>query len=287
MKHVRITSLVADFFRVDAVIRTEKSPATRHDIWKCEFERPHRDVFRVYYQWADRRATARVFANYAERYSRERLQRFDRYARTHLDTVAAKVSRVIPFSGKLPVVLFVGAKQSNGFVIRYKKQYTTFLNLESYPDIATLRIFMAHELAHAVHLRMGQGYYWRSDRMSWYNTMMLEGVATYITQRALGVNSADALWGHYLTVTQKKRFMRWCESHEQWLKRGLLREIGATARVESAFFGRRKPKGCPYIRTGYWLGLKFVESLLRETSLREVLLLRGVALRGQIRKFLK
>ncbi|MEK7584341.1 MAG: DUF2268 domain-containing putative Zn-dependent protease [Patescibacteria group bacterium] len=287
MKHAHMTSLVADFLRADALIRTEKSPVARHRVWAREFERPHSDAFRLYYQWANRRAAARVFANYTTYYSRERIQRLERYARMHLDTIAAKVHRVIPFSGKLPVVLFVGLKQSNGFVIKYKEQYTTFLNLESYPDTITLQIFMAHELAHNAHLRMGQGYYWKSKKMDWYNTMMLEGVATYATQKALRLNSADALWGTYFSTVQKKRFTRWCERHERWLKDRLLREIDGTAMTESAFFGARKPRGCPYIRTGYWLGLKFVESLLREMSLREVLLLRGGALRWQIRIFLR
>jgi hypothetical protein len=286
MQRTNIVSTIPAFLTADKIILEESSQKKRFSVWSKIFEKSHRALFNTYFNWGNRQMGQAQFKDYKKYFNSLQIIKNEQFAWQAIPIVADKVAAIMPFLKTLPVVLFVGLYQTNGFVDKYKGRYTTFLNLECYNDRHTLKIFIAHELAHNVHLIKNPIYYWQNNKSNWYNSLILEGAATYITKQALGINYSDALWGNYLSIAKKKRFMHWCDKNLKFLKKELLKNIDKTKREESRFFGAKRPKGCPYYRTGYYLGTELVKYLLTSNSLEEIVMLKGAKLKMITKEFL-
>jgi len=288
VKKYKIKSVVDDFIKADQKIRQESSLKKKISVWTKFFSKPHQELFNVYHNWGWKKYLPIMFKNYDKKYKIAEIKRNEKTAQKLIPEILQKISKVIVPKNQIPTILFVGLHLTNGFVDKYKNKYTTFLNLESYDDAPTLKIFITHELLHNIHLQKNPGiYYWKGNRASWYHSLILEGVATYLTKRVLKVSAADALWGKYLNKKECQQFMAWCKKNKSKLKRQLLVVINKTKREESSFFGGRRPRGCPYYRTGYYLGLDFVENLSRRMSLEKIVLLKGEKLKKEIINYLE
>jgi hypothetical protein len=242
MSKIKVISTIPDFLKADKKIRQQNSATRRFLIWSKLFEKSHQDLFDVYYNWADRQRAKKQFKNYNKNFNKKRIIKNEEYVLKNISVIANKINKFMPFSEKISVVLFVGLNWSNGFVDKYKKKYTTFLNLERYNEFYSLKIFMCHELVHNTHLIKNPIYYWKGNKANWYNALILEGLAVYLTKQVLQVSYVDALWGNYLSQTEKKKFMNWCDKDIEFLKQEFLKEVDKTKRVESKFFGAKKLK---------------------------------------------
>jgi hypothetical protein len=287
MQRIKTISTIPDFLKADKEIKKYTTSKKRFLAWVRLFEKPYKNLFDIYYNWGNRQCGRKRFINYKKNFNKEQIIKNEKYALKVIPVIVNKIAKILPFSETLLVILFVGLKWSNGFVDKYKNKYSTFLNLECYNDVHTLKIFICHELIHNIHLRKNPIYYWKRNKVNWYNTLILEGFATYITKQALRVSLQDALWGNYLTSIKRKGFVIWCNKNIIFLKREFLKEVDKTKRVESRFFGAKKIKGCSYYRTGYFLGFKFVEWLLKQMTIQEVISLKGEKLKRLVKKFLK
>lgn len=288
MQKYKLTSIIDSFIKADREIRLAKSANKKFQLWKKLFERSHKDIFNTYYRWGHKKYWPITFKNYDKKYKPKCIKINEVETKKLIPQVLNKLSKVIKSRGSLPIMLFVGLSLTNGFVDKYKKKYTTFLNLEQYDDSFTLKVFLAHELTHCIHLQNNPSiYYWHGNKVNWYNALVLEGVATYLTKKILKISSADALWGNYLNKKERADFVQWCEKNKVKLKQQLLRQIDKTKKEESQFFGGKKPRGCPYYRTGYFLGLDLVENLLQKMKLKEVIMLKGAKLRKEILDYLQ
>lgn len=285
----QIISLVKDFQKVDLLIRKEKSINTKIKIWQRYFIKPNKDIFTTYWRWADRRAVKKTFRQYTKNYNLKQIIANERYIRKELDSLLKKIGQFVKVPNKLVIILNIGIGHSNGFVDKYKNKHTTFINLERYDDIKTLKIFLAHELIHNIQLlKNPQVYYWnKQGRRNFYHHLLLEGLATFLTKKVLKINLADALWGNYLSESEKKKFISWCEKNENNLKQKIIKIIKQPKLIYfDQYFGAGRPANCPYIRTGYYLGYYFIDKLLAHYSLKEIVMLRGDNLMEEVEDFL-
>ncbi|MFC1612234.1 DUF2268 domain-containing putative Zn-dependent protease [Patescibacteria group bacterium] len=281
---IKYISLVDSFLKADKIIK--KAPKNKqYIIWKKLFEEKHKNLFDVYYNWGKKKLSRKLFYKYG--YNTKLIVKNESYAIKNCEKILQKISKIIPIPNKLTVILFIGLHQTNGFVDKYKNGFVTFMNLEDNPDNYTLKIFLTHELLHNIHLIKNPDiYYWKGSKTNWYNSLILEGVATYLTSKALNINRADALWGNFMNKKEKREFMDWCNKNKIKLKKQLLAQIDKTKKEESQFFGGRRPRGCPYWRTGYFLGLDFVEKLSKKMKIEEIIMLKGAKLKKEIQLYL-
>ena len=124
----------------------------------------------------------------------------------------------------LEVVLFVGQGTTNGHAFHNRDAFAVWLPVETYTEALFTDVFLAHEIAHALHYSHSPGCYFDSipDRHSVSRQFITEGVATYASAAILNLGAADCLWGGYLPRDRLDRWMSQCEDRFPEICAGIL-----------------------------------------------------------------
>ncbi|MFH1430668.1 MAG: hypothetical protein ABIG71_04060 [Candidatus Uhrbacteria bacterium] len=291
-----IHSLIPQFLSVYEYIASARTDRERQERWSQTYMKPNMRALRPYFEWVDQpdeEHPAASLDHFREHYHPGNLQRFERacyeLAPKCLNEVAATLRVIVP---QVRLMLNVGLRLSNGFVARYRNEFTTFVNLEHYHDIETLRVFLVHELIHAVHLAYNPFvYYWPlRGRFSADNHLILEGLATEATARVLDVTPSVALQGKLRTGE--------CRARDYAARADRIRECFIQARSQPTPINLGRCFGSlpldddetspPITRSGYWLGTQFIHFLKqsRGYAYPEIIGLRGRPLRQAVDGFL-
>jgi len=166
----------------------------------------------------------------------------------------------------LTVALFVGKNTSNGHAFLDGDRWVIWLPVETYTSNALARVFIAHEIAHALHYRMSPDFYFRDHESKNHlgRQLITEGLATYVTAEVLGISDVEALWADYLSEEKSEAWMSECRGRETEL-RDYCREHFDESIPDCGLFMANDPGDVMHFRAGYLVGLE----LVRQAAYRE------------------
>ncbi len=174
----------------------------------------------------------------------------------------------------LDIVLFVGQDTSNGHAFKDDGKMVVWIPIESYVTSILARVFITHEIIHALHYIKSPDYYTENHedlrRMS--RELLTEGLATYLTAKILNIDNLTALWADYLPDDQAKAWLDECERRETELFKYIFDNYDQNA-PNIRLFQAADPDDILKFRSGYYAGMQIVERIGRDMGIRPVELL--------------
>ncbi|MFN2346011.1 MAG: hypothetical protein ABR616_09895, partial [Dermatophilaceae bacterium] len=180
---------------------------------------------------------------------------------------------------ELSVVLFVGARTSNGWVAEHKGQRSLFLALEYLGAAPYDDLLVVHELGRVVQAQLSPATAARTYAASL--AVMVEGAAT-ATSRELRPGHTDSA---YLWMDDDhQEWLNDCHSCAAAIGSLLLRHADTPDDDEAVapLFRNRPGHGIP-ARAGYWAGERIARAMLQNgTDLRELLSIEPLEARARV-----
>ena len=166
------------------------------------------------------------------------------------------------------LIYFIGAGTTNGHAIKYQNKFYVWLPLETYTSKKLVKVFVTHEIAHALHYHYSPSFYFNSrDNMLQVSRQLIsEGLATYITRELLGISDLQALWADYLSEGDAKKWQRDCEAEENNLYRLIVERFYGSVQ-DMRIFIAADPKDIYQFRSGYYIGLKLIANYASKNNL--------------------
>ena len=249
-------------------LTTIDDPAARTAAWTDDYEAAHPSVFEAYYSaWGDRsrrEAAALEAPGLVDQVMAAEVRATGLLTRAERDFRA----RGLLGPDDLHVVLLVGGRSSNGWVVEHDGHRSLFLALEFLGSPPYDDLLVVHELAH-----VAQGGLSPAARDRTYPTFLatvIEGAAT-ATSRALRPGQSDSayLWmdeGHHEWVEQ-------CRAAADLIAAMLLEQLDTPDDAEAvASLLRNRSRGEIPPRAAYWVGDQVARDFLDEgRDLRDLL----------------
>jgi hypothetical protein len=196
---------------------------------------------------------------------------------------------------KLPMhaidsLLMVGQGTANGHAFIDGDRAIAWFALECFEHPFEARVFVMHELVHAIHYYLNPESYFTTPaehrRVS--RQLITEGIATYITQRLYRLSDADALWGGSLDGEAYAVWLQECTTREHEIA-ALLLETFDGSDPEVMLFYAADPSDVLRYRAGYYVGLELIRRFVDESALTpaELLQLPMAALEQYCRRALQ
>ncbi len=168
----------------------------------------------------------------------------------------------------MDVILFVGQGTSNGHAFKDGKKFIVWLPLEGYETKLQSKIFITHEIIHALHYSHSPDFYFNNvaEKKSVIRQLITEGIATYLSMKALKEDEGVALWADYLTKSKLKIWLQECRQKEQMLYKFILKNFSSSNSNIGLFYAN-DPTDIVNYRAGYYVGLKLVEDIAKKEAL--------------------
>ena len=162
----------------------------------------------------------------------------------------------------LRIVLFVGGNTSNGHAFADGDTWVVWLPVETYSTEALARVFVTHEIMHALHYRTTPAFDFKDKPSKAHlgRQLITEGLATYFTAQVLDISEEDALWGDYLSPLVLKNWMRECRTRLDELKAICRTRFNQSASGLGLFMAN-DPNDIMNFRAGYYLGGEVIRSI--------------------------
>lgn len=166
------------------------------------------------------------------------------------------------------IVLYLGLCNGAGWVTEVNGKTSVLLGIEkilelSWCDIDHMNGLILHELGHAYHAQYGK---FKEDTSSMPDVFLwklfTEGVAMVFEQEIAG----DASYFHQ----DKDGWKNWCDTNEKYLFDSFFQDLPSMTYENQRYFGDWVSfEG--HTDVGYYLGTKFVRSLMEKASFDEVI----------------
>ena len=176
-------------------------------------------------------------------------------------------------TNQLTIILFVGAGNTNGHAFKYKNKFFVWIPVETYKTETDIKIFITHEIAHALHYKHSPDFYFNNhdEQLTVGRQLITEGLATYFSKRILSCSNKKALWGDYIDSPSYTKWMNACENQISQIKSAVLDNFDKPE-LTGLFQANDKSDVLNY-RAGYYLGLQLIEQFVENNflSLEELL----------------
>ncbi len=160
--------------------------------------------------------------------------------------------------------------------------------MEVYPTEVTIDVFCSHEIAHALHYQLSPSCYFFSheDKNIVSRKIITEGLATLISMTVMNVDEITALWGDYITITQKERWEKYCKKNHIDLINCVISNFHSISHDEILFFVNNSTD-LHRSRTGYYCGLHIISQIKNyfHLSLKELMSIERQMLDDMIMNF--
>lgn len=233
-----------------------------------EYEKLYPSLFEHYFTyWCPREREEPALIDEAIRERTKRVLRWVKETKQAFEKQGLDVS-------DFAVALFVGKHTSNGHAFLDGDRWVVWLPVETYTSDSLARVFITHEIAHALHYRMSPDFYFHDPEAKNHfgRQLITEGVATYVTAEVLGISDVEALWGDYLSPNQAEAWLSKCRNREGEL-RDLCRNRFSDSVPDCEIFIANDPDDVLKFRAGYFAGLEVVRGVARneESGLSDLL----------------
>lgn len=233
-----------------------------------EYEAARPALFDHYHEfWSHRRPYSRDLSVAELRGRRDlvesALQRLDgQFAAHGLSTAAVEV------------VLFVGHGTTNGHAFRDDGRFVVWIPVEPYGDARLAKVFLTHEVLHALHYTRSPGFYFENtqEQSRMARMVITEGLATCLTSIVLDVSEEEALWGGYLPPDGLAEWMTQCERRQAEM-RAFIRDNFDQSLPEHGLFCLGDTSDVFQSRGGYFAGMRIARDVAREAGIGPIELL--------------
>lgn len=176
---------------------------------------------------------------------------------------------------KIDIVLFVGQGTSNGHVFKDGNKFIVWLPLEGYETKLQARVFITHEIIHAFHYSQSPDFYYNniSEKRLVIRQLITEGIATWLTMKILNIDKGIALWADYISKSKIKIWLQKCKKEEHELYEFIFKKISSSDPRIGLFYAN-DPEDIINYRAGYYVGLKLIESIVKDENLSNQELLK-------------
>lgn len=181
-----------------------------------------------------------------------------------LEAVAPKLDDLgLDVSG-LELVLMVGNGASNGHAVKLGGTFCVWLPAEAYQTRLRAEVFVAHELVHALHYTAcpDAWFHTQAAKNDLIRQTATEGVATFISMTALGIDAGAALWADYLEESHLQDWLQACSTQEAGMTMMLLNAAAGIHGSSNDLFGMSRSGDPAFFRGGYYLGLRCISALV-------------------------
>ncbi|MEW5797003.1 MAG: hypothetical protein AB1772_11665, partial [Candidatus Zixiibacteriota bacterium] len=233
------------------------------------YEARYPSFFEHYYRFWCSRDRPRVDSD-----ARELRLRAARVRRA-IDLCASRLRRWDLSPQGLTVILFVGRNTSNGHAFLNGDKWVVWIPVETYSTDLLAKVFVTHEVVHALHYRGSPGFYFNDkqekERLS--RQLITEGVATFLTTVILDCSDQEALWGDFLTQHQYDTWPIECRKRALEFAKSCYEHFSESS-YDSSFFRILDPKKIVADRCAYLLGLDIVRDVSRKENIAPLELLK-------------
>lgn len=162
----------------------------------------------------------------------------------------------------LEVVLFVGQGSTNGHAFCDHGVFVVWIPVEAYATSFSADVFLAHEIVHALHYTATPAWYFDNvrERHLVARVLITEGVATYLSQKLMGISEEEALWADFLSGDDRLRWMDQCQHRMAELCVELNRNFDASI-PDSGLFCLRDLGDVSQSRGGYLVGSRMIRTI--------------------------
>ncbi|MBI2590246.1 hypothetical protein HYW32_04505 [Candidatus Berkelbacteria bacterium] len=163
-------------------------------------------------------------------------------------------------------VLLVGQQCTNGHAFRQEDRFIVWLPIEAYNTTQEVDIFITHEIVHALHYTAVPDFYFttKQEKDNTLRQLVTEGIATYVSETAWGVDEATALWANSIPVDARQHWMAQCAGRLKELCWFSLAHINESS---AGFFQANNPSDIFSYRAGYYVGLQIIKQAVRQMQL--------------------
>lgn len=186
----------------------------------------------------------------------------------------AKLIHLAGFTQAPPdLIVIVGSGKANGHAVRISEAIAAWVDIAGLPTASQTRVFVTHELAHAIHYAVYPPVYHSTENFHLViRKLWTEGVATYLTMRALRCPPQEALWADYLPPEQLEHWMAHCLLNEEKLRAELKKQAWRIDRRDRFFVVDSELPSKEW-RTGYYCGLKLASRVADALGIPDMLVL--------------
>lgn len=170
------------------------------------------------------------------------------------------------------LVLFIGVGTTNGHAFKDEGKFKVWIPIETYETERQMEVFIAHEMAHAVHFTLSPSFYFKNKRdiYSISRQIITEGIATYLTVLVNKTDEKDALWADYIPKKEVDRWYRLCKQNEKMLYQNLLKDFDSSD-PKIWYFAAGDSTDIQKFRSGYYCGLKLIQKIVKDMPLINLL----------------
>ncbi|MCK5124733.1 MAG: hypothetical protein KAR42_00610 [candidate division Zixibacteria bacterium] len=202
--------------------------------------------------------------------SPEELQTNKKQILNELPFIEQKFSQAGFDLSDLELILFIGKGTSNGHAMRLDNRFVVWLTVETYTSEMLAKIFVAHEIIHALHYTASPEFYFntKDEQEDFGRQLITEGIATFLTQKLLDVTELEALWADYLLPEDAERWLNDCRAMENELSAYCIEQwVSNSDSNNPAFFRADNPDNLFEFRAGYYIGTRIIARLFEQNSL--------------------
>lgn len=175
---------------------------------------------------------------------------------------------------ELDIVLLVGRDTSNGHAFLDNGKFVVWLPVETYNSMASIDVFVTHEIIHALHYQKRAEFYF--DNFNQFHNPMrqliTEGLATCLSAFVLDADDRTVLWADYLSNDQLDNWFNECEKRARELKSYFKQAVKHRQELPE-FFRADNPDNIMQYRGGYFLGLRLAQSFIKSEKIQPLGLL--------------
>jgi uncharacterized protein YjaZ len=233
------------------------------------YEQSYPALFSHYFKyWARRK-------NFSNHLSRTKVEKRKKLIIETLKEIDKLLTRTGFRVKKLDIVLFVGQGTSNGHAFRNNDKFIVWLPLELYETKLQAKVFITHEIIHAIHYSHSPDFYFNNiaEKRSVIRQVISEGLATWLTMKILNVDEGVALWADYISKTKIKIWLQKCQQKERKMYKYVLKNF-SSSNPKIGLFYANDPTDIVNYRAGYYVGLKLIEAVANKTKLSDKSLLK-------------
>jgi hypothetical protein len=165
----------------------------------------------------------------------------------------------------MTIALFVGHAASNGHAFEHEGRFVVWIPVETYSSARAADVFIAHEIAHALHYQGEPAFYFTDhiEKGQGFRQLATEGVATLVAKVVMGIDEVEALWADYLPRDKAQAWYEQCKSREKELAGYALAHLEDSDK-ENSLFWYSDSEDVFQNRAGYYLGLVLAERICRK-----------------------
>ncbi len=241
--------------------------------WEKAYYEPYRQVFDLYFtRWGERARLQEAMTGYPAVI--DRVRALSRPLNGEIEQVTMHVSSILAAVAAIDVIAFVGVFGAGSWSWPVFSRPAALVTLESFADVASLRLALAHEVTHAIAANAaGIGF---SETHRYQNDLLFnlvfEGLATLVsTWVCPGHGDARYLWARDAGAAGPRPAtdrLAWCDAHRRDLIRAFSQEsLANEPAVDERYFGLDAGTGfMGQAATGRWLAMQFARETFDQAS---------------------